>query len=471
MLFIYTIRQLFLFLESENYQLTIPESLLQELHGIKGFDRVKFVAAHATAAPVSVRIHPVKGNGIFMTNDRVLWHENGVYLPERPVFTLDPAYHTGAYYVQEASSMYLGRMLQHVLAGRENLRILDLCAAPGGKSTLIASAMTDSSLLIANEVIRTRASILEENISRWGYMNTWVTSNDPRDLGKLTGYFDVIVVDAPCSGSGLWRKDANALNEWSEANVTLCHQRQQRILADVWPALKENGVLIYATCSYSPQEDEDVLDWLAATYSTKGLTIPPEEHWGITEITSPKHQMPGYRFYPGNVKGEGFFIAAVQKKESAGSLKPLRFKTANNPKIQAAAAHLLQRDDIVLIAGKDNCYNAVNMLHEADIALLQQAVYLRKTGLEAGTPMSKEWIPSHDVALCIDISKQLPAIDADREQALRYLKREETGIDNIPKGWHVVRYNGQGLGWIKGLGNRTNNYLPKQWRIRMDIDA
>lgn len=455
---------------SENFSLTIPESLLQELQGVKGFDKASFVAAHATAAPVSVRVHPVKGKDVYASNERVLWHPNGVYLPERPVFTLDPAYHTGAYYVQEASSMYLGHMLQQVLAGRENLRILDLCAAPGGKSTLIASAMSDSSLLIANEVIRTRASILEENISRWGYMNTWVTSNDPRDLGKLTGYFDVIVVDAPCSGSGLWRKDPSAIDEWSEANVLLCHQRQQRILADVWPALKENGVLIYATCSYSPQEDEDVLDWLAATYTVVGLSIPPNEDWGITEVTSPKYQMPGYRFYPGKVKGEGFFIAAVQKNESAGNIKPLRFKTALNTKIQAAAAHLLQREDVVLIAGKDNSYHAINALHEADIPLLQQAVYLRKTGLEAGTPMTKEWIPAHDVALSIDISKLLPAIDADREQALRYLKREEMGIDNIPKGWHVVRYNGWGLGWIKGLGNRTNNYLPKQWRIRMDID-
>jgi len=407
---------------------------------------------------------------LFVDNEKVPWCSGGVYLPERPVFTLDPAYHSGAYYVQEASSMFLAHLLKDIIGGRTGLRVLDLCAAPGGKSTLIASMLDKESLLISNEVIRTRASILEENMSRWGYMNTWVTSNDPKDLGKAEGYFDIIVVDAPCSGSGLWRKDHAALNEWSEDNVALCSARQQRILEDVWPALKQDGVLVYATCSYSPQEDEAVLDTLATTHSVTGIHANPDSKWGIEEVQSPVEKIPAYRFFPDKVRGEGFFIAAVRNNEEAGSVKPARFKTGHSQKIHDQAKHLLQERDVVFLPGKDNSYHAIYAAHEADLQLLQKNAYLRKTGLEAGTSLPKEWLPGHDIALSIDINNGLQFIDADKEQALRFLKREETGITDIPKGWYVVRYNGWGLGWLKALGNRTNNYLPKHWRIRMDID-
>jgi 16S rRNA C967 or C1407 C5-methylase (RsmB/RsmF family)/NOL1/NOP2/fmu family ribosome biogenesis protein len=449
----------------------IPATLLQELQGTPGFNEQAFIAAHQHKAPVSVRLHPIKGSGLFDSEEKVPWCPGGIYLPERPVFTLDPAYHTGAYYVQEASSMFLSRMLSQFIDGRTNLRVLDLCAAPGGKSTLIASLLDRDSLLVSNEVIRTRASILEENMCRWGYRNTWVTSNDPKDIGRLEGYFDIIVVDAPCSGSGLWRKDAAALNEWSEDNVNLCSGRQQRILADIWPSLKQNGILIYATCSYSPQEDEQILDWMADTFGVSHLSTTPPAGSGIEAIASPKNKMTGYRFFPHNVKGEGFFIAAMQKNDETDAPKLPKFKTARNQKIQDQASYLLSGDDTLFIPGKENTWHAINAAHEADIHLLQQVAYLRRTGLEVGSPMPKEWLPAHDIALSTDIAPELPSIDTNREQALRFLKREEMGIDNIPKGWQVVKYNGWGLGWIKGLGNRTNNYLPKHWRIRMDIDV
>lgn len=399
---------------------------------------------------------------------QVPWCPNGVYLPERPVFTLDPLYHAGAYYVQEASSMFLQQMLTMAINGRTGLRVLDLCAAPGGKSTLTASVLDADSLLVANEVIRTRASILEENISRWGYMNSWVTSNDPRDLGKLTGYFDIIIVDAPCSGSGLWRKDHAALNEWSEANVQLCAARQQRILADVWPALKTGGTLIYATCSYSPQEDEEILDWLAATYNVSTLRATLNDSWGIEETLS-QRQMHGYRFFPGRVRGEGFFIASVVKQEDEGSLKTPSAKPARDKKVQEAASRFFSKE-VALVAGRDGAYNAINPLHEADIHLLQKAVYLRKTGVEAGIPTAKEWLPAHDIALSIDAATTLPWLEVGREDALRFLKREEMSIAQPEKGWYLIKHQGLGLGWIKALGNRSNNYLPKQWRIRMDIE-
>lgn len=402
----------------------IPEKLLHDLHGIKGFDEAAFIAAHQRDPVTSVRLNRAKDIGLFAGQEKVPWCAEGVYLKERPVFTLDPAYHAGAYYVQEASSMFLEHFTRQILQDRKELRVLDLCAAPGGKSTLIASLLDKNSLLICNDVIRTRASILEENMTRWGYMNTWVTSNDPRDFARLPGYFDMILVDAPCSGSGLFRKDARALDEWSEGNVQLCEARQQRIIADVWPSLKQHGVLIYATCSYSPQEDEQILDWLATTYEVTTIDIPVNEKWGIVKVTSDKG-MVGYRFFPDKVKGEGFFIAAIQKKEEAELPRFTKFKSLHDKKIQQQAGYLLKDTDVgFLQTDKDN-FSAIRAVHEPDLQVLQKAVYLRKTGLKLGMPSAKDWLPAHDVALSIDANENLSAIKVNREQALRFLKRED----------------------------------------------
>lgn len=447
---------------------SLPQQLLNELKHVKGFDEAAFIAAHQQPAVTSVRIHPVKGEGVFADNAAVPWCADGRYLDERPVFTLDPYYHAGAYYVQEASSMFLDHLLRQLLPERNNLRVLDLCAAPGGKSTLIASLLEKDSLLISNEVIRTRASILEENMTRWGYMNTWVTSNDPREFGKLPGYFDVIVTDVPCSGSGLFRKDAAALDEWSEANVQLCCERQERILADVWPSLKQDGILIYATCSYSAAEDEQILDALAEEYDVISLQVNVPENWGIVTITSPDHAMTGYCFFPHKVKGEGFFIAALQKKEEAGHMKPAKFKSTHDKKAWEQSKYLLAGDSYACIKAGDE-YCAINPLHEQDLQIIEKALYLRKTGLALGS-MAKEWLPAHDIALSIDRNKTIQTIKVDAGLALRFLKKEDISGDvAADKGWHIVTYNGLGLGWVKSLGNRFNNYLPKHWRIRMDI--
>ena len=253
--------------------MNLPEPFIQSLQKLKGFDEDAFQAVHQSGGQItSVRLNPDKilnipSSILKLQLARVLWSSNGFYLKERPSFTLDPLFHAGAYYVQEASSMFLEEVLKQSVDLSKPLRVLDLCAAPGGKSTLIQSVISKDSLLVSNEVIKTRVNILSENITKWGGANVIVTNNDPSDFKRLPGYFDVIVVDAPCSGSGLFRKDPNAINEWSENNVALCAQRQQRILADILPSLKEGGVLIYSTCSYSQVEDEDISNWLQKEYS------------------------------------------------------------------------------------------------------------------------------------------------------------------------------------------------------------
>ncbi len=451
--------------------MTIPSQLLTDIHSLPGFDEHLFVAAHDVPPPVSVRRHPLKGAGLFANHTTVKWCSDAVYLKERPVFTLDPAFHGGAYYVQEASSMFLQHILHTAINDRRGLRVLDLCAAPGGKSTLIASLLDEESLLISNEVIRSRASILEENVCKWGYINNWVCSNDPRDIGRLHGYFDIIVVDAPCSGSGLWRKDPNALNEWSEANVALCAARQQRILADVWPALKKGGILIYATCSYSPQENEEVLDWAAATWSCEQMPVTVPQDWNIDTVYNGTRQLQGFRFFPHKVAGEGFFIAPIVKTEESGTIKNKQVSRHTPDKnAMAAAARYLSHHDMTVTAPRDNVFQAVAACHWADISILEKHIYLRRIGTSIGEPAGKDWIPAHDIALSIYANEDIPAAALSREQALRFLKREDPQAEGLQKGWYLMRYNGLGLGWVKSLGNRVNNYLPKQWRIRMDID-
>ena len=447
----------------------LPASLLHYLRSVKGFDEERFIEAHEKSADTSIRLHPVKGAGIAVEGGNVPWNVNGRYLDNRPVFTLDPAFHGGAYYVQEASSMFLEHIWNCVLNDRNGIRVLDLCAAPGGKSTLIASLLSEDSLLIANEVIRARATVLEENITRWGYMNSWVTCNDPRDFTRLTGYFDVIVIDVPCSGSGLFRKDKRALDEWSEDNIALCSVRQQRIIADVWPALKKDGILIYSTCSFSPQEDEDILDWVADEYHAESIEVPLNPEWGIVNTISSKNKMCGYRFFPGQAHGEGFFVAMIRKTGETESIHLHKFKPANTGKIHQQAGHLLRQLEIQYLQANNDEYNAIVPVHEVDWLLLQKVLYFRKTGIQVGSPTAKEWLPAHDIALSIDASPALSAINVNKEQALKFLKREEMNLEGTEKGWNIVKYDNLGLGWVKSLQNRINNYLPKHWRIRMEI--
>jgi 16S rRNA C967 or C1407 C5-methylase (RsmB/RsmF family) len=281
----------------------------------KGYDEPAFLAAHQSDQQItSIRLNrskiPEQDLPISLQNiitDKVPWCTTGYYLSERPSFTLDPCFHAGAYYVQEASSMFVEQALLQHAALSKPLKVLDLCAAPGGKSTLLQSIISSESLLVSNEVIKTRVHVLSENISKWGSANVMVTNNDPQHFKRLENYFDIIVVDAPCSGSGLFRKDPTAINEWSENNVALCGQRQQRILADILPSLKAGGLLLYATCSYSAIENEDIADWLLASYPLTSKALKLEEEWGIIETLSPLKSAYGYRFYPNRVKGEGFF--------------------------------------------------------------------------------------------------------------------------------------------------------------------
>ena len=468
---------------------------MSSLEGVAGFDAASFEAVHASGRQVtSVRLNPAKWQGggdvsgvrrgdedssgawrgdagMQVQMKKIPWSSWGYYLSERPSFTFDPLFHAGAYYVQEASSMYLEQALRQTVELSRPLKVLDLCAAPGGKSTLIQSILPEDSLLVSNEVIRSRAGVLQENMIKWGAAGVVVTNNDPADLGRLENYFDVIVVDAPCSGSGLFRREPEAIEEWSPDNVQLCHQRQQRILSDIWPALRKDGVLIYSTCSYSKEEDEEILDWMITALGATSCQLQVDPAWHIVESQSEKGGY-GYRFYPDKLEGEGFFIAAVRKEEG---------DTFTYPKSKRQGIEKLSRKDVEELKGWVKEVEALSFFrHEdmiralpaalmEDLSYLQSFCYLKKAGVLLGKPSVKEFIPEHELAMSTMIGEQLSAVELSREEAIGYLRKDELRMtgDKLQgaRGWTLVRYQGQNLGWIKVLPNRINNYYPKEWRI------
>jgi 16S rRNA C967 or C1407 C5-methylase (RsmB/RsmF family)/NOL1/NOP2/fmu family ribosome biogenesis protein len=449
----------------------LPESLLKSLEGVPGFERKKFEQVHSSRVAVTaIRYNPFKSSGLNPDQkyERVPWSSSGYYLPERPFFTFDPLLHAGVYYVQEASSMFLEQALRQTVALDQPLRVLDLCAAPGGKSTLLQSLINSDSLLVSNDVIRSRANILEENLTKWGAENVVVTNNDPKDFTRMEGFFDVVVVDAPCSGSGLFRRDPEAIKEWSEQNVDLCCQRQQRILADIMPCLKKDGILIYSTCSYSPDEDEAIADWLTDEFKMVNLPLLLDSDWGIVPSLSPKNNAQGYRFYPDKLKGEGFFLSCFKKVDGTDQqIKPPR-KTMLQ-KLSKEENHIVLpwiNNDLNLTFWKtgDLIFAMPSVLTDA-LLVIAANLYIRKAGVAIGKVAGKDLVPDHSLALSNIISDKIVGISLKLQESLQYLRKEEVKTDGSVKGWALVLYEGVKLGWIKVLSNRTNNYYPKEWRI------
>lgn len=448
--------------------MSLPQDLLQSLQGVTGFNEPAFKAVHESGEQVTaIRYHPVKGKSVQhdWSSTIIPWCSLGAYLAERPSFTLDPSFHGGAYYVQDASSMFLWQMLEQLVPNAGQQKILDLCAAPGGKSTLLASYFPDG-LLVSNEVIKSRASILVENLTKWGSSNVVVTNNDPLHFQNLGAYFDLLVVDAPCSGSGLFRKDPDAITEWSLDHVQLCGKRQQRILADILPTLKDNGILIYATCSYSPDEDEMIADWLVDEMEMESLTVSIKSEWGIVCSESTKHKAIGYRFYPDQLKGEGFFIASFRKKGDDVANAKSRSNTLtklSRQEVEQIQQFIPLTDEYAFFKQADQL-KAIDSYWYDDLSLLAGNLYIRKAGITLGSIKGKDVIPAHELALSLLPLDHFNTVSLDIEQSLQYLRRQDLFVE-ATKGWNLVRFGELPIGWLKALPNRINNYYPQEWRI------
>ena len=400
----------------------------------------KLISGLAATPPVSIRLNPFKVakdayledeeqlNGLQLTP--VPWAKDGYLLSERPSFTLDPLFHAGAYYVQEASSMLLDFIIRQLI--KEPVTMLDLCAAPGGKTTCAMAALPEGSILYSNEPIRTRANILAENVMKFGHPDIIVTNNYAKDYAKAKKTFDVILTDVPCSGEGMFRKDPNAINEWSTSNVDSCWKIQRSIVEDIWQCLKPGGILIYSTCTFNAHEDEENVQWIIDNLGADPIALEGvKEEWNITGAL--KGNLPVYRFIPGKTKGEGLFMAVMRKKGEP---------------TQGSTPTILKK--------------------ERKISMKEKGLKVMTHGINPPTQKGKKTIPDISLALSINQKENdYPHIDVDRQTAINYLRREAITLPaNTPRGIVTITYKGLGLGFANNIGNRANNLYPQEWRIK-----
>lgn len=446
------------------------EHFLASVSSCAGFDRAEMMSAQQASLPVSVRLNPDKNRdaeAVFgdLLADQVPWCSNGWYLKERPQFTLDPHLHAGVYYVQEASSMFIMQAVSQVLGDNRNLRALDLCGAPGGKSTLLAG-MPQFKLVVANELIASRVPVLQENIVKWGAPHVFVTNNDVADFSRLGSFFDFVLVDAPCSGSGLFRKDLAALKEWSQDAVSFCAQRQRRILKDAADLLDEGGILVYSTCSFSKEENEDNTDFLISL-GFESVQLKLEPAWQVVESISDQHQAYGYRFYPYKLSGEGFFCTVLRKLKNASKSAGNYGKRMPRQVVFPDASKWLSESFDLYLTERDGDLMACNASNAEDLFHLKDFLKVKKTGIRVGRLIRDELIPDHELALSLVLSPTLPSLELSREDAVRYLRRDEFHVAFNNSGWHLIKYKEVRLGWVKISQGRIKNNYPMTWRILM----
>ena len=429
--------------------------------------------AFGEPASVSVRLNPFKPCPEPEDGRPVGWSRHGRILAQRPVFTLDPHFHGGAYYVQDSSSMFVGHvfreMIQRIAVPEDRpVRVLDLCAAPGGKSTDLAASLREMFgnrfLLVVNEVMKQRVGILADNMALWGDPNVVVTSDDPSAFGRLAGFFDVVVADVPCSGEGMFRKDDEAQDQWSEDNVALCEARQRRIAADVWPSLREGGLFIYSTCTFNIRENDGNVRWIS-----EELGAGIMDYDGMPSGDGVIRTAHGFSLVPGFVEGEGQYCAAMVKTAEAecsfSKGKPGRnVRTA----VPAGLGRLFTTDMEFMTRGE--MIIAVPRNVAADVAAVGNVLHVIASGCAVGMMKGRDLVPDADLALNIALDPDaFPYADVDRMTALAYLHRDAITLPDADKGFVIIRYEGLPLGFVKNLGNRCNSLHPQSRRIRMDI--
>ena len=445
------------------------------LHLLGDTDYSAFVSALEREVPVSIRINADKRRQT-PEGTPVPWCDTGYYLRTRPTFTFDPLFHAGCYYVQEASSMFAEQALRQYV--HQPAVMLDLCAAPGGKSTLARSVLPEGSLLVANEVMRNRSQVLAENLVKWGHPDVIVTNNDPKDFSPLRHVFDVVLADVPCSGEGMFRKDSTAVEEWSVANVELCWQRQRRIIADIWNCLKPGGILIYSTCTFNTEENEENVAWITHELGAEVLPVTTEPSWNITGNLFGS-DFPVYRFLPHRTLGEGLFLAVLRKHEGETEQLPEKApkkdkknkgnKAKNTaPAMPKEVKAWVKDADHLTFQARNGQVVAYREEWQDLFGLIGRALKVIHAGVPVAELKGKDWMPMHTLALSTAFEKEVfPHTELSYQQAIAYLRKEAVVLDaEVPRGYACVTYRGIPLGFVKNVGNRANNLYPQEWRIR-----
>lgn len=423
-----------------------------------------FLAALDSLPVSSVRLNSAKQGAAFTHSTAVPWNTEGYLLSNRPRYTLDPLFHAGCYYPQESSSMALQWVLKHIVPTDTRIDALDLCAAPGGKSLIIADFLREHGRLISNEIVRSRAHILNEVLVKWGSTNVAVTNNRPADFANSGMQFDLMVIDAPCSGEGMFRKDPDARREWNTGSNVMCSNRQKEILSDVLPVLRENGILIYSTCTFAREENEEVIETLLNSGEFETIRWPVPSEWNVSVLD--ENGVYAMRFLPHRTPGEGFFISAL-KRVSAASAKKTKAKNVFS-RATPTDGELIRNVGLVpdqsLLAPDGELYQSVFTLHELNS--MAGSLYFVSPGVHIGRVVRQELIPAHALALAQNAKNELARIELTESQANAYLRGESLTVD-APNGWNQVAFQSHPLGWIKVIGNRVNNYYPKEWRVKM----
>lgn len=478
--------------------MNLPASFIDYTRSLLGDEEYdKLAAALQQETPVSIRLNNEKASFSIPHSslNKVPWASEGFYLSERLTFTFDPLFHAGCYYVQEASSMFVEQVLRQYVT--EPVVMLDLCAAPGGKSTHARSVLPEGSLLVANEVIRNRSQILAENLTKWGHPDVVVTNNDPADFSSLPSFFDVILTDVPCSGEGMFRKDPVAVEEWSPENVAICWQRQRRIIADIWPSLKPGGILIYSTCTYNTKEDEENVRWIQQEFRAEPLVLEVRKDWNITgnllrdESDSSENSVlkaPVYHFFPHKTKGEGFFLAALRKPETGEDIAPAfsfaKGKTTKKKdKKGGATPSLVTKEHLnvakswlneeesagYLLSTEGTTIQIFPQQYADELAAMKQSLKIVSAGVGVGEVKGKDLIPGHALAMSSALLRRaaFATEEVTYEQAIAYLRKEAITLSaTAPRGYVLLTYRNIPLGFVKNIGNRANNLYPQEWRIR-----
>ena len=446
----------------------LPERFVETMRQTLGEDAEKLFAALDIEPAVSVRLNPAKPAECF-DGEAVGWCKWGKYLAERPQFTLDPLLHGGAYYVQEASSQFVAHLLaNHDMEGK---RVLDMCAAPGGKTTIYSTLVGRNGLVVANDISHSRAMALADNVQRWGMGNVVVTCNEPTHIGAFTHWFDVVAVDAPCSGEGMFRKMDEARSEWTPSSPDVCAERQREILAEAWRVLRPGGTLIYSTCTFNPTEDEGIVEWLMSEYGEELESVDrvvTDDAWGVVRSDVGVFQC--FHFYPHKARGEGFFAAVARKCD--GTVRRSMPKARRKLFSQCAKADVKELSRWVdnasehsfMLVGED--IYAYNSAVAEAVVTLSENLSVVYSGVAMGRIFKQKLKPEHPLALYVGLNRDVvPVVDVSLEDALDYLRRNDIAASQFEEGINVVGYKGTPIGFVKRIGARCNNMYPKDLRI------
>ena len=446
----------------------LPERFVETMRETLGEDAEKLFAALDTEPAVSIRLNPCKPAECF-DGEAVGWCMWGKYLAERPQFTLDPLLHGGAYYVQEASSQFVAHLLKNY--DMEGKRVLDMCAAPGGKTTVYSTLVGREGLVVANDISHSRAMALADNVQRWGMGNVVVTCNEPAHIGAFTHWFDVVAVDAPCSGEGMFRKMDEARSEWTPSSPDVCAERQREILAEAWRVLRPGGTLIYSTCTFNPTEDEGIVEWLMSEYGEEVESadrVVTEDSWGVVRSEIGAFQC--FHFYPHKARGEGFFAAVARKSEGpVRRSMPKARRKLFAPCAKADVKELSRWVDdaskhAFMMVGED--IYAYNSAVAESVVTLSENLSVVYSGVSMGRIFKQKLKPEHPLALYIGLNRDVvPMVDVSLEDALDYLRRNDIAASQFEEGINVVGYKNTPIGFVKRIGARCNNMYPKDLRI------